>query len=74
MTAPAASDVLDLIDARPCPRHLQWKREQLLAHLEDYFHIGGDRMSLAEVADRLGVWPRTVSRWRALLKTVTGSE
>jgi hypothetical protein len=74
VTVPAASEVLQLIDARPCPRHLHWKREQLLANIEDYLFIGGDSMSLAEVADRLGVWPRTVSRWRALLKTITGGE
>ena len=74
MTAPAASDVLALIDARPCPRNVRWNRERLLAHIEDYLYIGGDRLSLAQVADRLGVKPRTVSRWRALLKTITGGD
>ena len=67
MSAPAVSDVLELVAARPC-------RERLLAHLEDYFFIGGDHLSLAQVAQRLDVTPRSVSRWRALLRTFTGSE
>jgi hypothetical protein len=74
VTAPAVSDVLELVDARPCPRNVRWNRERLLAHIEDYFFIGGDQLSLAQVAERLGVRPRSVSRWRALLRDVTGGE
>lgn len=40
--------------------------------IEDYLFIGGDRMSLAQAARRLGVCQRTVSRYRTALREATG--
>ncbi len=45
------------------------KQEQMLSFITDYLIIGGDRMSADQVARRLGVTPRTVCRWRRLLRT-----
>ena len=38
--------------------------------IEDYLFIGGDRLSAARAAARLGVTPRTVVRYRAALRAV----
>lgn len=44
-----------------------------LAQLEDYLHIGGDLLSSAIVAERLGVSRRTVHRMRGdLLRATEG--
>lgn len=44
---------------------------QLVNGIEDYLFIGGGTMSAAEAARRLGVAPRTVTRWRRKLREVT---
>lgn len=38
------------------------------SRIDDYLFIGGDRMSAAEAARRVGVSPRTVVRYRATLR------
>jgi hypothetical protein len=49
----------------PPPRGPQAER------IEDYLFIGGDRLSARTAAERLGVSQRTVTRWRAALRSVT---
>jgi predicted DNA-binding transcriptional regulator YafY len=44
------------------------KQEARLGRIEDYLFIGGDRLSAARAAKRLGVSPRTVVRYRAALR------
>lgn len=44
------------------------RQEQMVSFIADYLMIGGDRMSAGEVSRRLGVTPRTVCRWRRLLR------
>ena len=39
--------------------------------MEDYLFIGGDQMSARQVALRLGVATRTVTRWRKALREVS---
>ena len=51
--------------ARPCAQAEQRNR---LSGIEDYLFIGGDRMSAAAAAKRLGVSARTVARYRAVLR------
>jgi hypothetical protein len=46
-------------------RSSQYRR---LHGIEDYLHIRGDRLSARQAAIRLGVTPRTVCRWRAVLR------
>lgn len=41
---------------------------KMLAGIEDYLFIGGDRMSQRQAADRLGVTMRTICRYRAYLR------
>jgi hypothetical protein len=36
--------------------------------IEDYLFIRGHQMSAAQAAQRLGVTPRTIIRWRAVLR------
>jgi hypothetical protein len=36
--------------------------------IEDYLFIGGDRMSARQAAARLGVTPRTITRYRKVLR------
>jgi predicted DNA-binding transcriptional regulator YafY len=43
-----------------------------LGRIEDYLFIGGDRLSAARAARRLGVSPRTVVRYRAALRELAG--
>jgi hypothetical protein len=45
------------------------KQEQMLSFITDYLMIGGEKMPATAVASRLGVTPRTVCRWRRLLRT-----
>ena len=47
------------------------KQQQRLNGLEDYLHVGGDRMSINQAARRLGRSPRTICRWRKALRQVT---
>ena len=68
------ADVLERIEALPCRPCVRWNRERLLSHIEDYLFIGGDRMSAQEAAIRLGVSPRSVTRWRAVLRAVSGGQ
>lgn len=44
------------------------RQPQRLVLIEDYLFIGGDRMSAAQAAERLGVTCRTVQRYRAELR------
>ena len=44
------------------------KQRQRINGLEDYLFIGGDQMSARQVALRLGVATRTVTRWRKALR------
>lgn len=44
------------------------KQIQRVNGLEDYLHIGGDRMDARDVATRCGVSVRTVWRWRQALR------
>lgn len=46
-------------------RACQHKR---LYGIEDYLHIGGDRLSARQAAERLGVSARTIVRYRAALR------
>jgi predicted DNA-binding transcriptional regulator YafY len=48
------------------------QREARLNRIEDYLFIGGDRLSAARAAKRLGVSPRTVVRYRAALRELAG--
>lgn len=41
--------------------------------IEDYLFIRGDRMSARAAAERLGVTRRTVQRYRAVIRAVTGA-
>jgi len=41
---------------------------KMLAGIEDYLFIGGDRMSQRQAAERLGVTMRTICRYRAYLR------
>jgi hypothetical protein len=54
---------------RPCARTRQLGR---IGGIEDYLFIGGDRLSAARAAKRLGVSPRTVVRYRAALRELAG--
>jgi hypothetical protein len=47
---------------------------RLLAGIEDYLFIGGDRMSQRQAAERLGVTMRTICRYRAYLRGQTQEE
>jgi len=38
--------------------------ERKLSRQEDYFLIGGDRLTVREAARRVGVNQRTICRWR----------
>lgn len=44
-------------------------RQRRLNGIEDYLFIGGDRLSAAKAAERLGVTRRTVQRYRAELRS-----
>jgi predicted DNA-binding transcriptional regulator YafY len=48
------------------------QQEARLSRIEDYLFIGGDRLSAARAAKRLGVSPRTVVRYRAALRELAG--
>lgn len=52
----------------PSPRG-RARQEQMLSFITDYLLIGGERMTAGAAARRLGVTPRTVWRWRLLLRT-----
>jgi hypothetical protein len=43
---------------------------KMLAGIEDYLFIGGDRMSQRQAAERLGVTMRTICRYRAYLRGI----
>ena len=64
-------DVLERIEKLPCPPANIGSRRQRVAGIEDYLFIGGDRLSNAQAAARLGVTKRTIERWRAVLSEVT---
>lgn len=44
------------------------QRERMEGRIEDYQFIGGDRMSAARAAERLGVTERTITRYRRALR------
>lgn len=46
---------------------------ELVNGIEDYLYINGDRMSARQAAQRLGVNPRTITRWRAALRQAGAS-
>jgi hypothetical protein len=48
-------------------------REQRLSHIEDYLYINGARLTERQAAERLGLTVRTIQRYRAILRTVTGT-
>jgi hypothetical protein len=67
------ADVLERVRALPVhPWRGIRKHERLLSYIEDYLFIGGDAMSAQEAAVRLGVTPRSVTRWRAVLRAASG--
>jgi response regulator of citrate/malate metabolism len=43
-------------------------RRHCLDGIEDYLFIGGDRFSAQQAAERLGVTPRTIQRYRSVLR------
>lgn len=43
------------------------------SRMDDYLHIGGDRIPAREAARRLGVSARTVNRYRAELRKAAQS-
>ena len=45
---------------------------KMLAGIEDYLFIGGDRMTQRQAAERLGVTMRTICRYRAYLRASGG--
>lgn len=51
--------------------HGRMAQHKRLYGIEDYLHIGGPSLSARQAAQRLGVTPRTVVRWRAALRNVT---
>ena len=53
--------------------HLKGRASQMrrIYGIEDYLFIGGDQMSARQVALRLGVATRTVTRWRKALREVS---
>lgn len=71
----AIGDLLEQLEAvkpepsRPCEAAIRRRR---LDRIEDYLFIGGGRISAARAAERLGVSSRTITRYRAALRAVTG--
>lgn len=43
------------------------------SRIEDYLHIGGHHMSAREAAERVGVSPRTINRYRRELRQRGGA-
>jgi hypothetical protein len=54
-----------ITDRFPNGRACQFRR---VYGIEDYLFIGGDRMSARQAAARLGVTPRTITRYRKVLR------
>jgi hypothetical protein len=48
------------------------RQRQRVSLMEDYLFIGGDQMTARIAAERLGVCPRTVQRYRAVLRNLSG--
>ena len=46
------------------------RQSQRLDAIEDYLFIGGDKLSAAQAAIRLGVTRRTIQRYRAFLRAI----
>jgi hypothetical protein len=46
------------------------RQQERLDGLENYLHVGGDRMSATVAARRLGVSRRTIVRWRGTLRAI----
>lgn len=65
------ADVLERIESLPCRPCVAWSHERRVSGIEDYLFIGGDGLSARAAAERLGVSERTVTRWRAALRSVT---
>lgn len=49
----------------------QASQVRLVNGIENYLFIGGDHMSVAQAAQRLGVSVRTVARYRTALREAT---
>jgi hypothetical protein len=46
-------------------------RRRHIDRVEDYLFIRGDRMSARQAATRLGVTPRTITRYRRFLREIS---
>jgi len=56
---------------RPHLRQRPGPQRRRVYGIEDYLFIGGHQMSARQAALRLGVTPRTITRYRAVLREAT---